>query len=116
MRGQQGTEARVLPADQRFDAFHLSGAERVDRLVNQVQRIVLDRVPQRGLQVQPVPDVGVHMGLEGLGAPLSAALGAVHGHVRVAEQFVGDILSLSGGDTDAQAHAALRSRPARRAA
>jgi len=101
---QEPAVARMLPAHEGLDAVDRAALQVYDRLVMQRQLVALDRRPERGLEVQPLADVGIHPGLVDRGAPLAAALGGVHGHVGVPEQVVGGLRAGGGGHADARRH------------
>ena len=85
---QEPAELRVLPADQRLHAVDPAALQIDDRLVEERQLLPLDRGPERGLEVEPLADVGIHPRLVRLRATLAVPLGGVHRHVRVPKQVV----------------------------
>ena len=73
---QEPAELGVLPPEQRLHAVDPAALQVDDRLVEQGQLVALDRGPQRGIEVEPLPDVGVHPRFDRVAArPLAAPLG-----------------------------------------
>ena len=78
-----------LPPPQRLEPADRAAPRADDGLVAQLERPVLDRLAQVLLQLEPGADLGVQPGVEH-GVPRRALrLGAVHGHVGVADQVLG---------------------------
>ncbi len=83
-------EPRMLPARQRLEALHPAGGDVDDRHVVEQELVAQKGAAQVGLHVQGcrVRDA-VGIALEDGGARLAQRLGAVHGHVGVAQHVLG---------------------------
>ena len=79
---------RVLPAKQCLDAVVAAIIEANDGLVVDLELVQLERSLQLRLELEPLDHALVHRRLEDAIAALAVALGHVHGHVGVAEQFL----------------------------
>ena len=80
---------RVRPAAERFDADHGLAALVDDRLVQQLQAIVLDRLAQVAFEQLAVGQVGIHRRVVDAGAVAALVLGAVERHVGIAHDVGG---------------------------
>ena len=79
----------MIPTGERLDRDHRAGLEVDDRLVVDVDLVALDGPLERGDELLPMPDAGVHLGLVERVTALAAVLRAVHRDVRIPEQLVG---------------------------
>ena len=80
---------RMRPAAERFDADHGLAALVDDRLVEQPQLVVLDRLAQVAFQQLAVGQIRVHRRVVDAGAVAAFVLGAVERHVGVAHDVGG---------------------------
>ena len=80
---------RMRPAAERLDADHDLAALVDDRLVEQPQAVVLDRLAQVGFQELAAGQVGVHRRVVDAGAVAALVLGAVERHVGIAHDVGG---------------------------
>ena len=96
----------VVPAHERLDRRDPAAGQVDGRLVVDHELVALERLLELGLQLEALERGEVHVRLEELVAALAAALGDVHGHVRVAQQLLGSLAGSAGarGDADARVH------------
>ena len=80
--------AGTRPAHERLEAADLRRGQLDDRLVDEREVVALDRLAQLGLERQALHRRGVHVRVEDLIAAAARRLGAIHGDVGVAQQFV----------------------------
>ena len=88
----------VGPAAERLEADDAARRRLHDRLVDDLERAVLDRLAQLALHVEPAHHLVVHGGVEHGVAALAVGLGAVHGDVGVAHHLLR--LGLGGRERD----------------
>ena len=94
----------VRPACQRLEADDAAAGQIEDRLEGQRDLVVLDRLPQIGLQPHLVGQLRTQRGVEQRVPCAAAGLGAVHRDVGVAQHFVGCLVAdAAEGDADAGA-------------
>ena len=94
---------RVLPAGKCLEAREPAALERDDRLVDDLELLLADRLPQILAPLKPRRGLVVHLLVEDLVAVLAARLGVVHGGVGVVEQVLGPLRRrLLEGDADAR--------------
>jgi hypothetical protein len=77
-----------LPAAQRLEGGDVRADGAHDRLEDDLQRLVLDRPSEVGLQIEACEHVAVHLHVEDGVARRALRLGAVHRHVGVPDQLV----------------------------
>ena len=94
-------EDRVVPAQERLDAADAAVVERDQRLVDEVQLAVVERVAQAALELETLHRTLAHRVVEDLAARLAHLLGAVHRRVGVAQQRVRIMLA---GSAEADAN------------
>ncbi len=87
--GRNFAARRVRPAAERFDADHGLAALVDDRLVQQPQLVVFDRLAQVAFQQLAVGQIRVHRRVVDAGAVAAFVLGAVERHVGVAHDVGG---------------------------
>ena len=93
---------RVVPAGQGLGPDDLARAEVEGRLVVEEQLPRLQGPPQVALELHPLDQLGVHLGVVALVAALAGRLGPVHGQVGVAQQLVGAVdVAVHPGDAHA---------------
>ena len=80
---------RMRPAAERLDADHGLAALVDDRLIQQLQAVVLDRLAQIRLQQLAGGKIGVHRRVVDAGAVAAFVLGAVKRHVGIAHDVGG---------------------------
>ncbi|MCY1409390.1 hypothetical protein D9M71_247390 [compost metagenome] len=99
---------RLLPAHQRLHADYLLAGQPDYGLVVQDELAVAQGLAQLGLQRQPADGQVMHAVVEEFEAVLAQGLGAVHGQVRMAEDFFRRFVAQgAGGDADAGADVEL---------
>jgi hypothetical protein len=98
---RSGPLCGVRPAGERLDPDDLTGRKHHDRLEADVDRLILHRVAQRGAELDALEQRLVHGGREDHGAALAGTLGAVHGHIGVAQQGIALRGAVREGDPDA---------------
>jgi hypothetical protein len=91
-----------IPPDERFEFDDASVGERADWLVEHAQLLALERLAKLGFDFQALERARFHAVVEDGRARLPVALGAIHGHVRVAQQSFWAIL-LVAAERDADA-------------
>ena len=98
----------MAPAHERLEPVQLASRQRDQRLQMQLQLAVRDRPAELVLHGEAPEDAGAQLRVEDLVAAAAALLGAVHGHVRVAQQRVGvRVARVGDDDPDAGAHEQL---------
>ena len=91
----------MLPAHQRLEAGQLLGRQVDDRLIEDLDLVLRQRLAQVALQRDAVVAVGAHLRTEDLDAVGAAALGAVHGDLGLfVEVEVTGRLAIVDGDAD----------------
>ncbi len=91
----------MRPAAERLDADHGLAALVDDRLIQQSQAVVLDRLAQVGFQQLAVGQVGIHRRVVDAGAVAAFVLGAVERHVGIAHDVGGAAaVAVDDGDAD----------------
>ena len=99
--GRNELHVGTLPAHERFEVRRPPRRERDDRLVVRDQLVAIDRAPQRGLEVEPGRDEGLHPFVEELDASPATVLGAVHRGIGVTDELVGALVAaVPDRDTD----------------
>ncbi len=99
--GRDLAARRMRPAAQRFDADHGLAALVDDRLVEQPQLIVLDRLAQVAFQQLAVGQIRIHRRVVDAGAVAALVLGAVERHVGIAHDVGGAAaIAVDHGDAD----------------
>ena len=95
--GREQPAGRVLPADERLVAEQRLVAQVHDRLVEEPQLLVVQRVPQVGLQLQGVDVAVAERALVHLDAgPAAVGLGPGERALRLAQQVVGGHVGAEG--------------------
>ena len=99
--GVEGAEPRMLPAQLGLEAGQRLGGEVEDRVIDDLELLLVERGAQLALQRHPPVGVGAHLGVVDLDAVGARALGAVHGDLGVLQEpgrvLVGAVV---GGDAD----------------
>src|SRR3954463_15982055 len=97
----------MRPAQERLESDDAAARELDDRLVVDDELVAFDRAPQVGLDLEPLDDRRMHARLERrVGAALAGALGAVHGHVGVAQEVLRVVLAVRDPHARADEHLA----------
>ncbi len=94
---------RVLPPQQRLHSEHVVGLDIDDRLIVNVELVVLHGHAQARLDRHPLLQLAVHRGVEELIVVTPAVLGLIHGRVRVPEQLA-HVVAVAREHADANAH------------
>ena len=92
--------ARVAPAHERLDGDDAAQVEVDERLVEELELVALERVPQVLLELEALHHALAHVAVEELEARAAVVLGAVHGDVGVAHDRLGGVAA-AVGDRDA---------------
>ena len=80
---RQQSALRMVPAQQGFHTDHLAGAHVDERLVVELELLLLDRLAQSGFQGVPLYRARVHLGREELVVVAAFLFGVIHRRVGV---------------------------------
>ena len=92
----------MVPPDEGFESDQLVALQINDGLIEEDKLLVVQGPAQIRLELQPVEDVRVHLGIEDLVARAAPRLCLVHGDVRIAQHLFRPLVALGAhGDPDA---------------
>ena len=89
---------RVAPAHQRLDGDDPALVEVDERLVVELELVVVERAAQVLLELEALHHAPAHAAVEQLEARAAAVLGAIHGDVGVAHDRLGGVVGAVGDD------------------
>ncbi len=108
--GRIDAVAGAVPPQQRLGADDAAVGQAHDRLVEELELLALDGLPERGLDVEARGDLLLQLVAEQLDAGPPEVLGAVHGGVGVAQELLGGCPGAAECDAHARGGEQLATR------